>query len=200
MSNVSVGMLYPVFAKLNSHTAGSMPTYGTGRVIQEARGATVTPEFTENPLYGDNRIVDEDNGMTGMTIEFESTGLDDGDRMLLFDENEIAAGGLTCQAVSDSATPYGGFAYIAKMRDDDGTLSYEAWITLKIKFTEQRRETRTQEGNQITWGTPTISGRAASLDIDGSGKNVYQLHETFSSISAAKAWINSLLNVSAVTT
>ena len=199
MANSSVGMLYPVFAKLNSHTDGSMPVYGTGRVIQEARGASVTPEYTENPLYGDNKIVDEDNGMTGLTIEFESTGLDDADRKLLFDEDEISAGGLTCQAVSDNATPYGGFAYIAKMRDK-GVLTYEAWITLKIKFTETRRETRTQEGNQITWGTPTISGRAASLDIDGSGKNRYQLHETFTTISAAKAWINTLLNVSSATT
>ena len=46
MSYASVGMLYPVFAPLTSHTAGSMPVYGTGRVIQEARVATITKEFT----------------------------------------------------------------------------------------------------------------------------------------------------------
>ena len=196
MANASIGMLYPVFAPLNSHTDGSMPTYGTGRVIQEARGASVTYEYNDNPLYGDNRIVDEDNGMTGIQIEFESTGLNDVDRQKLFGEDTW---GTTGQWVSDNETPYGGFAYIRRMRDA-GVRKYEAWLTLKIKFTEQRQETRTQEGNQITWGTPTITGRGASLDVDGSGKLRYQLHQSFESISAAKTWINTLLNVPAATT
>lgn len=196
MANASIGMLYPVFAPLVSHTDGSMPNYGTGRVIQEARGASVTYEYNDNPLYGDNRIVDEDNGMTGMTIEFESTGLNDEDRRILFGEDTYQT---TAQWVSDSETPYGGFGYIRRMRAA-GVRKYEVWITLKIKFTETRQETRTQEGNQITWGTPTITGRGASLDVDGSGKLRYQLHQTFETISAAKTWLNSMLNVSAATT
>lgn len=196
MANASIGMLYPVFAPLDTHTDGSMPNYKTGRVIQEARGASVTYEYNDNPLYGDNRIVDEDNGMTGLTIEFESTGLNDEDRRILFGEDTYQT---TSQWVSDSETPYGGFGYIRKMRES-GERKYEVWITLKIKFTETRQETRTQEGNQITWGTPTISGRAASLDVDSSGKLRYQLHQTFETISAAKTWLNSMLNVSAGTT
>lgn len=196
MANASIGMLYPVFAPLDTHTDGTMPTYGTGRVIQEARGASVTYEYNDNPLYGDNRIVDEDNGMTGLTIEFESTGLNDEDRRVLFGEDTYQT---DAQWVSDSETPYGGFGYIRRMREA-GERKYEVWITLKIKFTETRQETRTQEGNQITWGTPTISGRGASLDVDGSGKLRYQLHQTFETISAAKTWLNSMLNVSAATT
>lgn len=196
MANASIGMLYPVFAPLDTHTDGSMPVYKAGRVIQEARGASVTYEYNDNPLYGDNRIVDEDNGMTGVTIEFESTGLNDEDRRILFGEDTYQT---TAQWVSDSETPYGGFGYIRRMRNA-GERTYEVWITLKIKFTETRQETRTQEGNQITWGTPTISGRGASLDVDGSGKLRYQLHQTFETISAAKTWLNTMLNVSAGTT
>lgn len=196
MANASIGLLYPVFAPLDSHTDGSMPVYKTGRIIQEARGASVTYEYNDNPLYGDNRIVDEDNGMTGLTIEFESTGLNDEDRRILFGEDTYQT---TAQWVSDSETPYGGFGYIRRMRDK-GVRTYEAWITLKIKFTETRQETRTQEGNQITWGTPTISGRGASLDVDSSGKLRYQLHQTFETIAAAKTWLNSMLNVSSATT
>jgi hypothetical protein len=82
MSYANVGMMYPVFAPLVSHEDGAMPNYGTGRVIHEARTATVTREFGDNPLHGDDRIVDDDNGMTGLRIEFESTGLDDEDRVV----------------------------------------------------------------------------------------------------------------------
>ena len=50
MARPNTGMMYPVFAPLESHTDGSMPTYGTGVVIQEARNATVTKTYADNPL------------------------------------------------------------------------------------------------------------------------------------------------------
>ena len=71
MANANVGMMYPVFAPLNTHTDGSMPTYGSGVVIHEARNATVTKTYNDNPLYGDDRIVDDDNGMTALNVSFE---------------------------------------------------------------------------------------------------------------------------------
>ena len=197
MSYANTGLLYPVFAPLSSHQDGQMPVYGAGHVIHEARVATVTKEYTDNPLYGDNRIVDDDNGLTGLTIAFESTGIDDDDRKLLFGEE---AWGTTGQWESDNETPYGGFAYIPRMKDDKAGRKYEAWLTLKIKFQETSQETTTQEGQQITWGTPKLSGRAAALDVDGGTKLRFRLHQTFDNIAAAKAWINTLLNVSSATT
>ena len=194
MANPNVGMMYPVFAKITSHTDGSLPTYGNGVVIHEARNATITKTYNDNPLYGDDRIVDDDNGLQGMTCSFEPTGLSDSDRKLLFDEDEIAVGGLTCQAESDNETPYGGFGYIRKMRDN-GTKKFEAWIILKIKFTEESQATATKEGS-ISWGTPTLNGRAAGVYIDSSDKLRFRIHETFDTAAAAKSWINSVLNVS----
>ena len=200
MSRASVGMMYPVFAPLLSHTPGSMPVYGPGRVIQEARVVTVTKEFIDNPLYGDDGVQDEDNGLSGIQLEFESTGLTDEDRVALFDE-EKAVSSMGGQWEGTNATPYGGFAYIRKMKDKTAANGYlyEVWLTLKIKFQETRQEARTKEGNQITWGTPTLSGRAAALDVDG-GHQRFRLHRTFDTIGAAKSWLNGLLNVGAVTT
>lgn len=190
MANPNVGMMYPVFAPLTSHTDGSMPVYGTGFVIQEARNATVNREYQNNPLYGDDRIVDDDNGMTGLTMSFESTGLSDTDRVNLLGEE---AYGSTGQWVSDNETPWGGFGYIRKMRDN-GVKKFEAWITLKIKFQEETQTTATKEGS-ITWNTPTLNGRAAGLYVDSSDKLRFQLHQTFETIAAAKAFLNSMLNV-----
>ncbi|MBR3000150.1 MAG: hypothetical protein IKF39_04055 [Oscillospiraceae bacterium] len=193
MANPNVGMMYPVWAPLTAHTDGSMPTYGTGRVIQEARNATVTREYANNPLYGDDRIVDDDNGLTGLTMSFESTGLTDEDRVAMLGEEANANTTTGGQWVSDNETPWGGYGYIRKMRLD-GVRSYEAWFTLKIKFQEESMATQTREG-QITWGTPTLNGRAAGLIVDSSEIERYQLHKTFSTISAAKAWLNGLANI-----
>ena len=198
MANPNVGMMYPVFAPLVSHTDGSMPTYGTGRVIQEARNATVTKTYNENPLYGDDRIVDDDNGLQSLTMSFESTGLSDADRVALFGESQATVGGLTAYLESDNETPWGGFGYIRKMRLN-GTKKFEAWIALKIKFQEESQATNTKEGT-IRWGTPTLNGRAAALYIDSSDQMRFRAHQTFETIAAAKAWINTVLNVSAATT
>ena len=194
MANPNVGMMYPVWAPLTGHTDGSMPTYGTGRVIQEARNATVSREYQNNPLYGDDRIVDDDNGMTGLTISFESTGLSDADRLALLAEDQYGTSGVSGQWVSDNETPWGGFGYIRKMRDN-GTKKFEAWITLKIKFQEESQATSTKEGS-ITWNTPTLNGRAAGLYVDSSDKLRFQLHNTFDTIAAAKNYLNTYLNVS----
>jgi len=198
MPNPNVGMMYPVFAPLTTHTDGSMPTYGPGVVIQEARNATVSKTYNENPLYGDDRIVDDDNGMTALNISFEPTGLSDSDRILLFGETAKAIQGVTAQVEMDNETPYGGFGYIRKMRDN-GNYSYEAWVILKVKFTEESQTTATKEQN-ITWNVPTLNGRAAALDIDGSGKLSWRIHASFETASAAKAWLNTVLNVPTATT
>ena len=193
MARPNVGMMYPVFAPLAAHTDGSMPTYSAGRVIQEARSATVNREYANNPLYGDDRIVDDDNGMTGLTMSFESTGLSDADRKKLLGEEDYGTSGASGQWVSDNETPWGGFGYIRKMRLN-GVKSFEAWWTLKIKFQEESQATSTKEG-AITWNTPTLNGRAAGVDVDSSGKLRYQLHKTFNSASDAKAWLNALAGI-----
>lgn len=193
MANPNIGMMYPVWAPLTAHTDGSMPTYGTGRVIQEARNATVTKTYNNNPLYGDDRIVDEDNGLTELTISFEPTGLNDEDRKALFGEDDYGTSGASGQWVSDNETPYGGFGYMRRMRDN-GVRKWEAWFTLKIKFQEESQATSTKEGS-ITWNTPTLNGRAAGLYVDSSEKLRYQLHDTFDTAAAAKAWLKALANI-----
>ena len=193
MANPNVGMIYPVWAPLTAHTDGSMPTYGTGRVLQEARNATVNKEYANNPLYGDDRIVDNDNGMIGLTISFESTGLSDADRVAVLGEVQYGTSGVSGQWETDKETPWGGFGYIRKMREN-GTKKYEAWWTLKIKFQEESQVTSTREG-QITWNTPTLNGRAASLYVDSGDDAKFRLHKTFTTVADAKNWLKSYANI-----
>lgn len=198
MARPNVGMMYPVFAPITAYTDGSMPTYGTGVVIQEARNATITMTYNDNPLYGDDRIVADDNGLQSLTLSFELTGLSDADRVLLFGEEAATVGGITAQLVSDNETPYGGFGFVRKMYDDNGK-KFEAWIILKIKFQEESQTTATKEGS-ISWGTPTMNGRAAGLYIDSNDKQRFIAHASFATAAAAKSWINTVLNVSSTTT
>lgn len=190
MSNPNVGMIYPVWAPLTSHTDGSMPVYGTGRVLGEGRKANVTKQMNDNPFYGDDHIVDDDNGMTGLSITFENTGLTNEDRVAVLGE-EVGSDGL--QWETDKASPWGGFGYVRKMRLN-GERKFEAYWTLKIKFSERSQETQTQEG-QINWGAPTLEGTASALQVDNSDNMKFRSHQTFDTAAAAKTWLNGLANI-----
>ena len=134
-------------------------------------------------------------GITGMKLSFESTGLSDADRVLLFGD-ELRTDGEYWE--SDNSSPKGGFGYVRVMRDN-GVRKYEAWIILSISFKEQNQTTATREG-QINWGTPTIEGRANGLYVDDSENMRWRLYKTFTAASAAKAWLRSKLDVPNPTT
>ena len=82
---------------------------------------------------------------------------------------------------------------------DNGAKKFEAWVILKIKFQEESQSTNTKEGS-ISWGTPTLNGRAAGIYIDSTESLRWRVHETFETMAAAKSWLNTVLNVSAATT
>ena len=197
MSYANVGMRHPVWAPLQSHTDGSEPTYGAGRVIQEAIEATITYNAdTTNGLYGDDVLVDMDDGITGYTVSFNPTGLKDADRAAILGE-EVTTGSV--YEITDAGSPWGGFGFFRVMRDENRTRYYEAWWCRKIKFREPSQTTRTKEGS-VQWRTPTLEGTGAGLIVDGGEKIKYIKHKTFETAAAAKAWLDGLANVSAVTT
>ena len=198
MSYANVGMRHPVWAPLNSHTDGAEPTYGTGRVVQEAISATLTYNSDPNAvLYGDDQIVDLDDGLTGYTLSFNPTGLRDGDRVAILGE-EITA--TTEYEITDAPHPWGGFGFFRVMRDGGtGTKYYEAYWCRKIKFRRPSEESRTKEG-QIAWRTPVIEGTGSGLEVDSSGALKFIKHKTFDTAAAAKTWLDNLANIAAVTT
>ena len=197
MSYANTGMRHPVWAPLQSHTDGSEPTYGAGRVIQEAIEATINFNAdTTTGLYGDDVMVDMDDGITGYTVNFNPTGLKDADRQAILGE-EVTTGSV--YEITDAGSPWGGFGYFRVMRDDNRTRYYEAYWCRKIKFREPSQTTRTKEGS-VQWRTPTLEGTGAGLIVDGGEKIKYIKHKTFETAAAAKSWLDGLANVSAVTT
>ena len=198
MSYANTGMRHPVWAPLQSHTDGSEPVYGNGRVVQESISATLTYNSDTNAvLYGDDRIVDMDDGITGYTVSFNPTGLRDADRAAILGEE---ANTDQSYEITDSAHPWGGFGFFRVMRDgDDSKNYYEALWCRKIKFRLPTEEARTKEGT-IQWRTPTMEGTGAGLYVDSGDKLKYIKRKTFETAAAAKAWLDELAHVSAVTT
>ena len=192
--NANVGMVCPVAATISSYTPGTAPTYGNGKVLDEARAAALAWQRADGKFYGDDVELDSDNGITGYTLDFESTGLKDDVRAYVLGET-VQTGEYT---ISEEAAPDVGFGYVRVMRTD-GTSgvkdSYEAWWFYKLKFGMNSEETRTKERNR-EWRTPTLNGVGAGVQLEAGGKLKFAVHKTFTTKADAISYVKSKAGIS----
>ena len=190
----NVGMVYPVYAPVNVYTPGTSITYSTGAVVAEARAATVTWDRADAEFYGDDALLDTDNGVRGYTIDFEPTGLSDAVRKGMLGEDLASSE----YSITDEVPPDVGFGYIRVMRDDTGgtvNTVYEGWWYFKVKFGVNSEEARTKERN-IEWRTPTINGKGMGVQLSSAATLSYAKHRTFSDFTTAQAWLKALAGIS----
>ena len=191
----NIGMVYPVAAPIDSYTAGSGITYEDGFVVADARGATLNWETSDGEFYGDDVLLDVDKGVTGYTLDFEPSGLKTVVRAKLLGESEVST---DVYRVTNANPPDLGFGFVRVMREDvDGAVvgRYEGWWFYKVKFSINSEETRTKEKN-IEWRVPTLNGRGSGVYLDGSGDIGFSEHKDFTTLDAAKAWLNGKADIS----
>ena len=194
----NVGMNYPVAAAISAYTPGSAITYGTGFVVSEARGANLQWETENGEFYGDDVLLDAAKGIIGYTLDFEAAGLSDTVREKLLGEEKSTSE----YSITGADAPDVGFGYIRVMRDNaSGSVveNYEGWWFHKVKFGQPNEEARTKE-RSIEWRTPTINGTGMGVFLASADeKPKFAVHETFTTMAAAKAWLNTKANISATT-
>ena len=190
----NVGMVYPVCAPVNAYTPGTGITYNAGSVVSEARGATINWDRADGEFYGDDILLDSDNGILGYTIDFEPAGLSDAIRAKLLGE---VVGNTSEYSITDAAAPYVGFGYVRVMRDNSSgsvVTKYEAWWYYRVQFSVSSEETRTKERN-MEWRVPTLSGKGTGVRLSSADTATFAIHENFDSFSDAKTWLNAKASI-----
>ena len=187
--NANIGMVHPVVATVQTYTVGSSISYSAGKRVAEAIAASLQWTRSDGRFYGDDTLLDSDNGVTGYTLDFEPTGLTDEVRAYILGET-VQTNEYT---VSDKASPDVGFGYVRVMRTSgtSGTVneSYEGWWFYKLKFGISNEETRTKEQN-IEWRTPTLNGVGSGVQLTSGGEMKYAVHKTFSTKADAISYVN----------
>ena len=187
--NANVGMVHPVAATVQTYTEGTSISYNTGKRIAEAISASVTWNRADGRFYGDDVLLDSDNGVLGYTIDFEPTGLTDEIRGYILGET-VQTNEYT---ISDAASPDVGFGYVRVMRTTNtaGVVNqtYEGWWYYKMKFGVGSEETRTKE-QSIEWRTPTLNGVGAGVKLDSTGVQQFAIHKTFNTMSDAISYVD----------
>ena len=194
------GLMYPVFAPITKETFGEKPTYGTGFVIGEGISANITLNYGDNPLYANNREVNNDRSFTGGTI---ALGVDDygaskelsktaKDTLLGYGTDEIEEN--VSYIGSTPPAPFGGTGYYktAKYRDDGG-VSYEAVWIYKTQYIKTADNAKTK-GSSVEWQTPELEGKIYQVAGLPSDRDIME-EATFATEAEARAWLNGKANI-----
>ena len=188
------GLRDPVSAPIVTEVPGSPITYGTGVRLGAAIEANVTFERADNPLYGNDVIVENDNGITGGSVSFGTDDLDDAQQQAVIGVKQM--GSLPDQYFEEtaaSAAPVG-FGYI-RVKKKGGVLKFVAYWIHKVQFGLNEDSAKTK-ADSIEWQTPTIEGVMMGVMLDPADNEPrFRRHRTFTTYAAAKAWLFELANI-----
>lgn len=190
-----VGLLYAVAAPIQTEADGQAITYGKGQVIGGMMTAEISYTRNSNPLYADDRVMEEDNSITGGTIKMGMDDVNDDARvMMLGDVKEGDAGEEVYHETGESA-PYVGTGYIRVRRKDNKT-NYIAYWVHKAIFGIGTESAKTK-GQSIEWQTPTLEGSIMGVKNNAALQTRFRERSTFTKESEARAWLNKKAGIEA---
>lgn len=191
-----IGMRNPVAAPITAETDGSPITYGAGLVLGPAVAANLTMNVNDNPDYGDDVIIDNDNGINGYSGTLETNNITAEGRAMVLGWQAVSSGtpsAVTHYAVSDKGSPYVGWGFI-RVKLFKGVRSYEAFWFHKAQFNPASINGSTKQ-QQITWNHPQMNVTGMGAYIDASGEAKYFDWMEFSTEAAAQAWLYGRANI-----
>ena len=190
-----VGLLYAVAAPIQTEADGQAITYGKGQVIGGMMTAEISYTRNSNPLYADDRVMEEDNSITGGTIKMGVDDVNDDARvMMLGDVKEGDAGEEAYHETGESA-PYVGTGYIRVRRKDNKT-NYIAYWVHKAIFGIGTESAKTK-GQNIEWQTPTLEGSIMGVKNNAALQTRFRERRTFTKESEARTWLNKKAGIEA---
>lgn len=187
-----IGLRYPVCAQLDTEADGQAITYKAGMIVGKAIAANLTLQRAQSKLYADDVAAEAENSLLGGTIEFTADDISDAVRAYMLSDVAKTEGSgsdtRTEYETTGDTAPYVGFGYM-RVRRQGTSQTYEAVWYHKVMFSQDSENAKTK-GEQIEWGTPTISGELLAVYNDATGKPNLRRRATFDTEAAAKAWLN----------
>lgn len=180
-----IGLKNFLFGILTEQTDGTA-TYGAATKPAKAISCNVSISNNEATLYADDALAESDTSFQKGTV---TLGIDDEDltTMATLLGHQINDGNMVRNS-SDTA-PYVGLGrIITKMVG--GVYKYKVEFLCKVKFAEPSQTDNTK-GETLEFNTSEIEGTISSL---ASGD--WSIAQTFDSMSAAQAYLNSLFGTS----
>lgn len=174
------GLRYVVFGKLKSDG-----TYEDGVHLSPAASLSGSATASDVKDYGDDHVVETDKSVTGGTLTVELNNDEDDIYTFLLGHTKGITGdaNLITHNEADEA-PFVGVGCVGK----NGS-GWTAKFYTKVQFAEPADENNTKEEN-VTFNHITLEG-----DILIPENGIWKLRETFTTLEAAKSWLNTKVGI-----
>ncbi len=191
---MKTGLLHAVMAPISSETRGSAMNYGTAQRLDPMMKADIAFTRNNQKVYGDNGIVESDNGISGGKITFDPTDLLAAHKAAML--GHVASG--NGYFITDAPSPYVGFGYVAVNERTSGsvkTITYIAYWLYKVQFSMNADSSETQKESK-TYKNPTLEGELFGVYTDGTGTPRFVYTEVCGSEAEAIALVDGLAGLS----
>ena len=194
-----IGMRHVVACPLASHTAGSEPSYESGKGFDV--GGAISANLTKNrntngKLYYDDALGESDKGLIslGLDLNVDDITEDALDKLgILVKKTAGSPAVTTYYETSKNPVPVG-LGYM-RVRQKKGVTKYQAIWIYKIQMSMDNENAQTK-GESIEWQTPTLNGEGFGLDVDGGEDLTFRKIQVFDTSTAAATWLDGLASIS----
>lgn len=175
---------FPVFAPCADGTGESCKAYSKGVVLGKFMSVEIKPSYTDATLYGDDGVAENGKEFKEADVSLETTFLPVAADKELFGNTVSGEPGME-EVISkvDDEPKYGGFGHVSVHKENGVSKYCMTWLH-KVKFTPPS-EKSTTKGENITYNTPTIEGKAYA-DEDGQWRTKKYFKSAQEAIDALK--------------
>lgn len=185
-----VGMKHLMFAPIATESASAAPTYGDSVVVGRAVRGARTPVRYDGKLYGDDGIAESYNGMKEITMEVETTELEEANAVAMGIYKAVGTGTAVAYRQTNKPTAFGGWGWV-ETHVRKGVEFYVAIWVYKAQLAPGAVESRTR-GDNLEYGTDSLTGTSLAAFTDSDGEDAYYDLKVCTTLAAAIDWLESI--------
>lgn len=181
------GLSLPIIAKLNTNTGTYSDMFQCGKAIN----TSVVPNYATGSLFADDKKAEDVKEFKDATVSLEVDSMPIKAAEVLFG-HKVESNGEITERASDEGN-YVGYGFVVRELNE-GKKQYKGCILLKVKF-QQGEESYTTKGDNITFGTPKLSGSAEQIGVGEEPEEWRKKSPFFKLQKEALEWIKEEFNV-----
>lgn len=176
------GLSLPTIAKLNPNTGKYSKRFKCSKAIK----TSIVPNYASGALFADNIKAEDVKEFKDATVTLGVDSMPAVASEVVFG-HKVDEDGTITDRVSDEGN-YVGYGFISREMKE-GKKRYRACLLRKVKF-QEGEESYDTKGDNITFGTPTLTGSAVQIGVGEDYEEWRKKSPYFETEKAADDWIN----------
>lgn len=170
-------------------TEGKLPEYGEELPVGSTNAVKLTYDTANAKAYGDDAVVADISAVTSAKLEWAGWDAPQATKAHIYG-HKFAEG--TLDESTDDAAPYIGASYIRTLRNDAGSVVYEAVAVYKAQAVQADEDNQTKSNNLNLGTTPINMNVVQTLAGKMISRKQFEDSAEAPALTAARTWLAGL--------